>query len=63
MNINIRTITLDQEHYLYVCQEHIPCPSGSLSAMDVVVLGLERIKVLKPSGHHQHCPGMVCMKE
>jgi hypothetical protein len=31
--------------------------------MDVVILGLEHVKVLKPSGHHWHCPRMVCLKE
>jgi hypothetical protein len=61
--MNIRTVTLDQEHYLNVYAKHILCPSGSSSAMDVVVLGLECVKVLKPSGHHRHCPGTTCLKE
>jgi hypothetical protein len=61
--MNIRIVTLDQEHYLNVCQEHIPCLSGSSAAMAVVVLGLERVKVLKPSGHHRHCSGTTCLKE
>jgi hypothetical protein len=61
--MNIRTIALDQEHYLNICQKHIPCPSGSPSTMVVVVLGLERVKVLKPSGHHWHCLGTACLKE
>jgi hypothetical protein len=61
--MNIRTITLDQEHYLNKYAEHIPCPSGSSSAMDVVVLGIECVMVLQPSGHHRHCSGMACLKE
>jgi hypothetical protein len=61
--MNIRTVTLDQEHYLNVYAQHISCPSGSSSAMNVVILGFERVKVLKPSGRHRHCPGMTCLKE
>jgi hypothetical protein len=61
--MDIRTITLDQEHYLNVYAEHIPCPSGSSSAMDVVVLGLEHVKVLKPSDRYRHYLGMMWLKE
>jgi hypothetical protein len=40
MNMNV--VTLDQECYLNVYQEHIPCPSGSSS---VIVVILERLNV------------------
>jgi hypothetical protein len=52
MNLNVSTVTLDQEHYLNVCAQYIPCPSVRSSTI-VVELGLECAKVLKPSGLHQ----------
>jgi hypothetical protein len=60
MNMNVRTVTLDQEHYwIYVNNTY----RYQVAAMDVVVLGLKHVNVLKPSGHHRHCSGTTCLKE
>jgi hypothetical protein len=37
--------------------------SSSSSVLDAVVLGLEHVKFLKPSGCHWHRPGTACLKE
>jgi hypothetical protein len=48
-----------------MCGIYIPCMSARLSAI-VVELGVdvvERVNVLKPSGHHRYYLGMTVVKD